>query len=569
MDRRFYFERNLLALSIHDPALCSRLSGAETTLGRYRFPEARTGDIVPALVDLSGEAHPLHSMVDPKREGERLVSTLNGEGFLIFLGLGGGYAAKAALARADVSRALTIEYDINGAAELLCSREYIGLFGDSRFTLLVDPPPEAIAAFILAHYRPALAGGIKTFPLRTRTERDIPRFTAAAEAVQQAIEKVSSDYSVQAHFGGRWFSNIIHNLKAAETQNRSAPPIREAAICAAGPSLDEQLPLLAERRSGPESANRRPFIISADTALPALLKSGLAPDAVVTIDCQHISYYHFIGAFPGDIPLFLDIASPPLLAGLSRSPFFFSGGHPLAAYISRNWRPFPQIDTSGGNVTHACLSLAENLGAERITVYGADFSYSQGRIYARGTYIYPFFERKQTRLAPLEACRSAFLYRAPFLAPEEGGQSGRYETAALRFYRLAFEEKAAAMAAEIIPTPGIGVPILIARRPGPREQSRTLKLFASGAAITSSAAFLNRYRAAIAALPLPGAETGRYLEKLDNDERQVLTTLLPQTAAVKRRRPDFGLEELIKEVKDQSVNRIDRVLTSSPQASGR
>jgi hypothetical protein len=60
MDKRFFFERNLLALSPHNPALCSRLSGAETTLDRYRFLEARSGGIVPALVDRSGAAHPLH-----------------------------------------------------------------------------------------------------------------------------------------------------------------------------------------------------------------------------------------------------------------------------------------------------------------------------------------------------------------------------------------------------------------------------------------------------------------------------------------------------------------------------
>ncbi|MDR0582922.1 MAG: DUF115 domain-containing protein [Treponema sp.] len=568
MDRRFCFERNLLALSTHNPVLCSRLSGAETTLGRYRFPEARSGDIVPALVDKSGAAHPLHSMVDPRREGERLVSALKDEGFLVFLGLGGGYAAEAALARAGVSRALAIEYDINGLAELLSSREYINILGDSRFTLMADPAPEDIEALILEQYRPALEGGIKTFPLRARTERDISHFNTAAEAVRQSIEKVSSDYSVQAHFGGRWFSNIIRNLKTAEAQNRSAPPIREAAICAAGPSLDEQLPLLAECRSSQSAKKNGPFIISADTALPVLLKSGLSPDAVVSIDCQHISYYHFMGAFPGDIPLFLDIASPPLLADLSRSPFFFSGGHPLAAYISQKWRPLPRIDTSGGNVTHACLSLAENLGAERITVYGTDFAYPGGRVYARGTYIYPFFERKQTRLSPLEARFSAFLYRVPFLPPE-AGQTGYYETAAFRFYRRAFEEKAAAMGAEIIPAPGSGAPIRIERQAAPGKRPRTLRLFASGAALTGSAEFLAQYRKAIAALPLPGTKTGAYLEELDNDERQVLATLLPQTAAMKRRRPNLCTAELIAQVKARSVESIDRVLTSIGEAPAR
>jgi hypothetical protein len=554
---RFYFERYLLALSAHNPALCSRLSGAETTLGRYRFLEARSGEIVPALLDRAGAAHPLHSMVDPRREGERLVSTLRrDEGFLVFLGLGAAYAAEAALGRPGVSRVLTIEYDINGVAELFCSRECIAILGDPRFTLLVDPSPGDIEAAVLEQYRPALAGGIRTFPLRARTEQDAARFGGAAAAIQRSIEKVSADYSVQAHFGGRWFANIIRNLAAAEAQNRSAAPVREAAICAAGPSLDEQIPLLAALRS----RGRETCIISADTALPALLKNGIEPDAVVSIDCQHISYYHFIGAFPRHIPLFLDIASPPLLAGLSRFPFFFSGGHPLAIYISQNWRPLPLIDTSGGNVTYACLSLAEQLGANRVTVYGADFSYPGGRVYARGTYIYPFFEKQQNRFASLEALFSGFLYRGTFLPPEDGGGAGYYETAALRFYRKRFEEKARSMDAELIPVPGRGVPIRVRRANAPA--ARLPRICAPGKPMTGSLEFLEHYRKAIEALPLPGAEDGAYAYRLGREESRILATLLPQAAALKRERPELTSGELIAAVKRRCAAEINRVLAA-------
>jgi hypothetical protein len=547
-DRKYYFERNLLALSARNPALCSRLSTAETTLNHYRFLDARSGDTVPALVDRAGAAHPLHSMIDPRREGERLVATLQDEGFVVFLGLGAGYAPEAALGRSGVSRVLVIDYDINGIAELFCSREYIKVLGDTRFTILVDPEPEAVENCILEQYRPALSGGIRTLPLRARTEHDIPRFSAAAAAVQQSIDKVSSDYSAQAYFGIRWFSNIIRNLKTAETQNKSAPPVREAAICAAGPSLEEQLPLLAERKAAGA------FIISCDTALPALLSAGLRPDAAVSIDCQHISYYHFMGGVAHTIPLFLDIASPPLLSRVSSSPFFFSGGHPLAVYISRVWRPLPLIDTSGGNVTYACLSLAENLGAERITLFGADFSYPGARTYARGTYIYPFFEKKQNRLAPLEALLSSFLYRSPFLPPEEDGGNGKpayRETASLRFYRKKLEEKAAQMDARIIPAPGRGAPIALKNTKA--SGSRLRKIFAAGKPLISSRRFLEQYREAVASLPACP-------EDLSGEEQQIFTTLLPQAAAIKHRQPELKPPELIEAMKQFSLNEIDRVL---------
>ena len=571
MDRWYFFERNLLALSVQNPALCSRFSTAETTLGRYKFLESQTGEVIPVLTDRSGAAHALHSTVNPVREAERLIAALmdkdgNAEFFVIIFGLGAGFAAEAALNSGRVSHVVVIDYDINGIAELFCSREYITLLRDQRFTLLVDPPPDAIESAILELYRPVLCGGIRVLPIRTRTELDKRNFGAAGGAIQRAIEKVSSDYSVQAHFGLRWFANIIRNLEAAQLQNRSAPPVREAAVCAAGPSLNDQIPLLIERK-----LSQKLFVISADTALPALLRHGLRPDAVVSIDCQHISYYHFMGIHCRDIPLFLDIGSPPMLSGFSDYPFFFSSGHPLAVYISQQWRPLPLLDTSGGNVAHACLSLAESLGAQHITVYGADFSYPAGVVYARGSYIYPYFERRQERRAPLESLLSSFLYRSPFLPPESaecaGGTVPPYETAALRLYRKSFERKIAAMNVAVTAAQGRGIPISVNRNISASSGgNRVINLFAPGKILMDARRFLEQYKRDIEALPVlahdgndVNGNAGVYLRTLDIDSRRVFATLLPQMAALKHRRPELTNAGLMEEVKRYCVNEIERI----------
>jgi hypothetical protein len=561
MDPGYFFNRNLLALSAQNPDLCSRLSLAQTTLARYKFLDSVTGKTIPAIVDRAGTAHPLHSTVDPEKEAARLVSSLRegaaetapSLGFLVFLGLGGAYAPEAALNSGAASHVLVIDYDIDGIAELFCSREYIAVLGDPRFTLLVDPSPEQIESAILELYRPAFCGGIRALPLRARTEQDKNSFGAATETIQRTIEKVSSDYSVQAYFGTRWFSNIIRNLAAAQAQNRSAAPIREAAIIAAGPSLDMQIAALCRQK---ETCKENLHIIAADTALPALLQHGIKPDAVVSIDCQHISYYHFAEGASAprppcrDIPLFLDIASPPMLSGFSDYPFFFTGGHPLAVYISQKWRPLPVVDTSGGNVAYACLSLAQNLGAQRITVYGADFSYPEGKVYARGTYIHPFFERKQKRFLPTETQLYSFLNR---------------DSSALKFYRTSFEQKISTMEAEVIAVPGLGIPLAInSPRRFTGEHKRIFSLFAPGKALMSAADFLRQYRQEIAALPpLAGGNAGSYMRGLTFAERQVFVTLLPQAAALKRRSPGLSNAELLETVKNYCITEIDRVLRIS------
>jgi len=217
------------------------------------------------------------------------------------------------------------------------------------------------------------------------------------------------------------------------------------------------------------------------------------------------------------------------------------------------------MDTSGGNVTYACLSLAEKLGACRITVYGADFSYPLGKPYARGTYFYSLFERRQNRLSPLEAGVSSFLYRSPFLPPEHelsrSVVSPCYETTSLRFYRKSFETKASAMEAEVIAESGLGIPLEIRRKPGkPFASGGKAADFAHGKALMDSREFLDQYKKDVKALNL-----------ISGEESRVFTTLLPLIAAIKRRRPDLSTYDLVDAAKEHCVKEIEKL--HSPRMS--
>ncbi|MDR2521705.1 MAG: DUF115 domain-containing protein [Spirochaetaceae bacterium] len=557
MDKQFLFERNLLALSRTDSALCARLCAAETTLGRYRFVESKNGALLPAWVDGTGAAHTLHSLAAPEKEARRLLDTAGDEGFIVLLGLGGGFYAEAALERGETARVLVIDFDINGVAELLCHHQYIKIFNDSRFSILVDPDENDLRGALLALYQPALHGGLKTFPLRARTDFDAAHFAPAAATLKKTLESIAEDYSVQSCFGRRWYANIIRNCLLSEEQHHILPPVASAAVCAAGPSLDKQMPVIKSER-----ANY--FLIATDTSLPALLHAGIRPDAIISIDCQHISYVHFAGCNVEDIPVFLDLASPPLIAGRSKKIFFFSGGHPLTNYISAKYRTFPVLDTSGANVTYAGVTLAEKLGARRITVFGADFSYPKGAAYAKAAYFYPFFHRRQNRLAPAFSMLNAFIYKSPSLRRIENEYTWYYETKPMLRYRQRLEEKSRSMEALLIAAPGGGAPIHCGRSaggdvPGARAL-RPLPVFASGRAQTSAKTFLSGYRSAVLALPPFGENVTTYIEKLNTEERQVFVTLLPAAAAIRSRNNTPTPTALLDEAKHFCASKIEQLL---------
>jgi hypothetical protein len=552
MDKQQFFERNISALAATDAFLASCLSKAITTVNHYQFKEASSKETVPAWIDDSnGSARPLHSMVDPRREAKRLMDSLDNEGFIVFLGLGGGFYVEAALESKHTALVLVIDYCSESVAELLCYRDYTKIFSDSRFRLLIDPDEAAIEQYILNIYQPALCEGIRMLPIRTRTAMDNVNFSRAAESVEKAVQKVSADYSVQAYFGARWFSNTIRNIQRAEKDEVTLPRIKQAAVTAAGPSLDIQIPLLRNRR-------KDLFLIATDTSLPCLLAEDICPDAVVSIDCQHISYYHFLAGLPKETLLFMDLAGPPLVASQSENTRFFSGSHPLTRYITQVWRSFPEIDTSGANVTYASVSLAENLGAESVELYGADFSYPLGLCYARGAYIHPYFEIRQKRLDPLEAQHSRFLYRGS-LVKRMSKKNWYYESHSLTFYREKLEAQCRASGINLIPQQGLGAQIQASVKTANVQTQRSFPLFNSGNAKTMAADFLADYANKIRSLPVPARDYTKYLKSLDSDQRQIFFTILPTASALKRRNPQLNGKELIEETKSHCLAEIETI----------
>jgi len=549
MDRAELFDRNLLVLHGKSPELCTKLSTSETTKGYYSLAFSKNHLPVPVLRMHDGTSHPLHSLFDPEKEAERIIGTVEKSGFIIILGLGGGYLAKKALERTDIQSIIIVDFNLDACAELLSLIDYVSLFSDPRLSVVLDPSKDYLFNYILSNYKPALHGGIQVLPLRPRVDQDPEKFTTASEIIRSSIETVSEDYSVQAYFGKPWFSNTVRNILVSEKPVKPFSIPRNVSITAAGPSLDLQIPRLKQERD-------TTFLLATDTSLPALLSHGVEPDAVISIDCQHISYYHFMSGKLKKIPLFADLSSPPVLTSLSENIYFFSGGHPFTQYISRYWRSFPFVDTSGGNVTYAAVALADQMGASRITLYGSDYSYPEGESYARGTYIHGLFQNKQDRFHPLESLFSRFLFRNSQLTKICTEQSWRYETKPLISYRKKLEALSEVIQAQLIIVEGKGAPIRVRQIRQVQKNDTIKSLFISGVAREPARDFLKTYMDSIHGLPECNTSLPQYLLHLSDHERDLFTTLLPLAAFIRRTNQDISLENLISRVKESAIQEI-------------
>jgi hypothetical protein len=247
--------------------------------------------------------------------------------------------------------------------------------------------------------------------------------------------------------------------------------------------------------------------------------------------------------------------------------FFFTGDHPLTSYINNKCGMFPFLDISGGNVTYACLSLAEKFCAENIFVYGADFSYPQGKCYARGTYFYPVFERKQNRLAPIEAGLSSFLYQSHLLSLVKDEKKIWYETEKLNFYKNNFMMKAASLKARVTLVSSFAETVEVGAKAN--NDIFTEHYAASKNDINSSEVksqklnpidFLHEYKKDIA--NLPSFTNAVNLQNFNSSQKQIFMTLIPSIAALKRRKPETSTYEIFEKVKHDCQKEIEQILTA-------
>jgi hypothetical protein len=546
---RTFWESNLTALAARDGALAARVAAAAPD-GAVSFALSRTGKPVPCLAAAGGPL-PLHSLYDPEREGRRLAETLRGSGFLVCLGIGGAYQAAALLSNPDLSGLLMVDRDVSFLRSIMERIDLRALLEDRRTAFLLDATPKEVADRLLSLWVPGLCGNLRTLPLRARVERDGRYFQPVGEAIRSAVDEAAADFSTQSRLGRRWFSNITANLLAAASVSPLPLLRKKVFFVGAGPSLESQVPALLTR-------GRAVSLVAADTAFPALVAAGIAPDLVVSIDCQHYSTFHFLKGFPVPSFLALDLSSPPLLARLADRRGFFAGGHPFSRFAARHGFPLLSVDTSGGNVSHAALSLAVSLGALEISLFGVDFSYPDGKPYARGTYQYDYLIGQSGRLTPVSQGMARLVFDREAISRDMAEGYPRYTTPQLAGYKDKFEEAARTLTARIRQAPGRGLRLSLPEAAIPAGPA--------GAGIPRGTApdprrFLSSYLEMLRALPMPVLPGMAGIMALPGEERDAWMTVLPLTAWARARSSGAARPgQLLADARETAVGIVSRIL---------
>ena len=150
-------------------------------------------------------------------------------------------------------------------------------------------------------------------------------------------------------------------------------------IVSAGPSLIKNIRYL-------RAVQGKALIICVDTALRVLLRHGIEPDIVVSIDYTEHNYRYFHGISGLKTALAVDPEVYPEIIENYDGPKFIINlpGKSLCDWLAANVEDKGGMD-KGLSVAHTCFLLADRLGLSPIGLMGQDLSFPDNTTHVRGS----------------------------------------------------------------------------------------------------------------------------------------------------------------------------------------
>jgi hypothetical protein len=221
------------------------------------------------------------------------------------------------------------------------------------------------------------------------------------------------DILTESHFFPRWTRNILYNLPSAIESGFFKPMVTAsprdiAVIAAAGPGLEKDITAIIKQR-------QRVTVLAVDTALKPLLRHGIEPDIICSLDAGWYSVDDFPSNIPDESLLVCDlIAAPPVARIHSNTRFTVtrSTGHiQVADWYSRDIADLPGPVATGGTVAHYALNIALMLGFTCIYFSGLDLSFPTLCSHTRGAPYHDRLLRLATYDSPAESQLATIISR--------------------------------------------------------------------------------------------------------------------------------------------------------------
>ncbi|MBU0970065.1 MAG: DUF115 domain-containing protein [Proteobacteria bacterium] len=333
-----------------------------------------------------GDTVLIHDGEEPGRESDSFLSMIGQDstgGALVF-GMGLGYLPLELLKqKKKLQYILVFELEPEYFRIALEQMDLTSLLDDKRVILAIGYP-ENVAGLLRPVKRALMLEDIHTHKFLTCFE-----LNSDYEKLSSAVFNLVSEYNIegatQSLHGKTFVENRLKHLTSMPHDNRLEELAEKfkgvpALIVAAGPSLDKNIQEI-------KRAVGKAVIISVDTALPALLKQGIKPDFITSIDYNSPTYEKIadmaLDPRSREISLICTswVAATVSKTFPAKTIFWAFGGTAFENWINHALGGSMSIG-GAGTVAHLNFLSAKILGCDPVIFVGQDLAYSYSKEHA-------------------------------------------------------------------------------------------------------------------------------------------------------------------------------------------
>lgn len=366
-------------------------SAAQEELYTFDFIDGKKGFPTFSVTDNAGRTMHGHSLFDPNKEAEKnfgdLVADVDEDKTvrIVVFGFGFGYHLKyLAEHTSDNTRIIVIEPFPTVFREALRRVDLSGVFETKKIVLTFSTDPAELSNTIGQGIVAVNVPNMRFCALHYLHHFMPDAIRAMNTALEGFRDHLLYNLYTTRYAAEMMFTNMINNFYfAARSPGLShylgAFAGRPIFVVAPGPSLDRNKMQL-KRVKG------KALIVAVDTATRILLKDGIEPDVIVTIDYQQSNHKKLSGVdtsfaymFPA-VEVYHEI--PGEHTGRIVSYYHISPISGMYDPIIGNRGAIP----SGGSVLTDAISIALNLGADPLVLMGVDLGFPGERWYADGSF---------------------------------------------------------------------------------------------------------------------------------------------------------------------------------------
>ncbi len=354
----------------------------------------------------------LHSAYNPVREAEQAAENIHKENPELFgtafFGCGLGYNVISYARLFPNDTIILVENDENYFFTALSVLDWSDFFKSKNIVLAIKTAPDQVIS-IIEH-----CGGfnhIHIYENSAQTQHSKDYFSALKSLIERNKRKSQINNSTLEKFSGLWLKNSCRNLHhlaekdGVNIYKGKLNPKIPALILAAGPTLEEALPILRELK-------KRTLLIAVDTALRPCLNAGVEPDFVILCDPQYYAYRHIAGlCSPSSVLITESAAYPPVFRFPCRKTVMCSSMFPLGQFVESKLGE-KGVLSAGGSVSTTAWDFARLAGAKNIIFSGLDLGYPDYQTHIRGSTFEEKIHTISKRTNPAEKLGISALFAA-------------------------------------------------------------------------------------------------------------------------------------------------------------